>query len=125
MDVIKAVKDAIKTVLDYATKLLAALGEFMMIAVDILSDPGGWLSGAKNSAVDGAKNHLFSEVRRAVKQWFNDKIEEIIGLPKAIIDKLIKGGWTLEKIAKEAWEAIVPISPSSSARSSSRRSSRS
>ncbi|MGP4047392.1 eCIS core domain-containing protein [Streptomyces sp. 2A115] len=111
MDVIKAVVDAVKTVLEYASKLLGALGEFMMVAVDFLSDPGGWLSGAKNSAVDGAKNHLFREVQAAVKQWFQSKIEEIIGVPKAIIDKLIKGGFTLEKIVKETWDAIVPQLP--------------
>ncbi|MEU0389243.1 hypothetical protein [Streptomyces chartreusis] len=111
MDVVKAVVDAVKTVLDYASKLLAGLGEFMMIAVDFLSDPGGWLSGAKNSAVDGAKNHLFREVQAAVKSWFQSKIEEIIGIPKAIIDKLIKGGFTLEKIVKETWDAIVPQLP--------------
>jgi hypothetical protein len=111
MDVVKAVVDAIKTVLEYASELLGALGEFMMIAVDFMSDPGGWLSGAKNSAVDGAKNHLFREVQSAVKEWFQSKIEEIIGVPKAIIDKLIKGGYTLEKIVKETWAAIVPMLP--------------
>lgn len=110
-DVIKAVVDAIKTVLDYAAKLLSALGDFMLIAVDFLSDPGGWLSGAKNSAVDGAKNHLFREVQAAVKSWFQSKIEEIIGVPKAILDKLIKGGITLEQIVKETWDAIVPQLP--------------
>ncbi|MET8744874.1 DUF4157 domain-containing protein [Streptomyces sp. NPDC004728] len=111
MDVIKAVVDAVKTVLDYASKLLSALGDFMLIAVDFLSDPGGWLSGAKNSAVDGAKNHLFREVVSAVKAWFQSKIEEIIGVPKAIIEKLIKGGFTLEKVVKETWDAVVPMLP--------------
>ncbi|WP_328512085.1 DUF4157 domain-containing protein [Streptomyces sp. NBC_00376] len=110
-DVIKAVVDAVKTVLDYASKLLSALGDFMLIAVDFLSDPGGWLSGAKNSAVDGAKNHLFREVVSAVKAWFQSKIEEIIGVPKAIIERLIKGGFTLEKIVKETWDAVVPMLP--------------
>ncbi|MFI1369480.1 eCIS core domain-containing protein [Streptomyces griseochromogenes] len=111
MDVIKSVIDAIRTVLDYASKLLGAFGEFMMIAIDFLDDPGGWLSGAKNSAVDGAKNHLFREVQSAVKQWFQSKIEEIIGVPKAIIDKLIKGGFSLERIVKETWDAVVPQLP--------------
>ncbi|QPP08314.1 DUF4157 domain-containing protein [Streptomyces bathyalis] len=110
-DVIKAVVAAVKTVLEYASKILGALGEFMLIAVDFLSDPGGWLSGAKNSAVDGAKNHLFREVKAAVKAWFQSKIEEIIGVPKAILDKLLKGGWTLERIVKETWDAIVPQLP--------------
>ncbi|WP_314416338.1 eCIS core domain-containing protein [Streptomyces kroppenstedtii] len=111
LDVVEAVIAAVKTVLEYASKLLSALGEFMMIAVDFLSDPGGWLSGVKNSAVDGAKSHLFREVQAAVKQWFQSKIEEIIGIPKAMIDKLIKGGFTLERIVKETWDAIVPQLP--------------
>ncbi|MFJ5222749.1 DUF4157 domain-containing protein [Streptomyces sp. NPDC088400] len=110
-DVIKAVVDAVKSVLDFASKLLSGLGEFMLIAVDFLSDPGGWLSGAKNSAVDGSKNHLFREVKSAVKEWFQSKIEEIIGVPKAILDKLIKGGLTMEKIVKETWDAVVPQLP--------------
>ncbi|MFG2550448.1 DUF4157 domain-containing protein [Streptomyces sp. NPDC048581] len=111
LDVLKACKDALKAVLDFATKFIAAFGEFMMILVDILSDPGGWLSGAKNSAYDGAKNHLFNEVKSAVKQWFNDKVKEITGLTEAVWNKLMKGGWTIEKIAKEVWDAIVPQLP--------------
>ncbi|MFI6007773.1 DUF4157 domain-containing protein [Streptomyces sp. NPDC051243] len=111
LDVVKAIVAAVKAVLDFASKLLGALGEFMLIAVDFLSDPGGWLSGAKNSAVDGAKNHLFREVKAAVKDWFQSKIQEIIGVPKAILDKLIKGGITLEQIVKETWDAIVPQLP--------------
>ncbi|MBC9728846.1 DUF4157 domain-containing protein [Streptomyces sp. TRM68367] len=110
-DILKACKDALKAVLDFATKFIAAFGEFMMILVDILSDPGGWLSGAKNSAFDGAKNHLFNEVKSAVKQWFNDKVKEITGLTEAVWNKLMKGGWTIEKIAKEVWDAIVPQLP--------------
>ncbi|GLF95148.1 hypothetical protein [Streptomyces yaizuensis] len=108
---VRAIVAAVKAVLDFASKLLSALGAWMMIAVDFLSDPAGWLSGARNSAVDGAKNHLFREVSSAVKTWFQEKIQEIIGVPKAIIDKLIKGGITLDKIVKEAWEAVVPQLP--------------
>lgn len=108
---VKAVVDAVKAVLDFASKLLSALGDWMLVAVDFLSDPGGWLSGAKNSAVDGAKNHLFREVSSAVKQWFKDKIQEIIGVPKAILDKLVAGGFTLERIVKETWDAVVPQLP--------------
>ncbi|MFC5660998.1 hypothetical protein [Streptomyces nogalater] len=108
---VKAVVEAVKAVLEFASKLLSALGAWMMIAVDFLSDPGGWLGGAKNSAVDGAKNHLFREVSTAVKAWFQEKIQEIIGVPKAIIDKLIRGGFSLARIVKETWDAVVPQLP--------------
>ncbi|MEV4342609.1 DUF4157 domain-containing protein [Streptomyces sp. NPDC049590] len=108
---VEAVVAAVKSVLDLASKLLNALGAWMLIAVDFLSDPGGWLGGAKNSAVDGAKNHLFREVSTAVKTWFQEKIQEIIGVPKAIIDRLIRGGFSLARIVKEAWDAVVPQLP--------------
>ena len=108
---IKDVVDGIKAVLDFASKLLNALGQWMLIAVDFLSDPGGWLSGLKNSAVDGAEHHLFAEVSSAVKQWFKDKIQEIIGVPKAIFDELLNGGFSLDEIVKEAWEAVLPQLP--------------
>ncbi|MEV8551966.1 DUF4157 domain-containing protein [Streptomyces glaucescens] len=111
LDVVKAVVDTVKGILRFAAGLLSALGDFMLIAVDFLSDPGGWLSGAKNSAVDGAKNHLFREVKSAVRAWFQAKIEEILGIPKAVFDKLLKGGITLEQIVKETWDAIVPQLP--------------
>ncbi|MFE3828463.1 DUF4157 domain-containing protein [Streptomyces sp. NPDC059092] len=108
---VDAVLSAVKSVLDFASKLLSALGDWMLIAVDFLMDPGGWLSGAKNSAVDGAKNHLFREVSSAVKQWFQDKIQEIIGVPKAVLDKLLGGGMKMADIVKEAWNAVVPQLP--------------
>ncbi|MEV6947676.1 DUF4157 domain-containing protein [Streptomyces sp. NPDC051172] len=111
MDVIKSVIDAVKTILQYASQLLGALGEFMMIAIDFLDDPGGWLSGAKNSAVDGAEHYMFREVQTAVKQWFQEKIQQILGIPQMIIDKLIKGGFSLERIVKETWDAVVPQLP--------------
>ncbi|QKW08717.1 DUF4157 domain-containing protein [Streptomyces sp. NA04227] len=109
--VVDAVVSGIKAIVDFAKNLLLALGEWMLIAADFLSDPGGWLSGAKNSAEDGAKNHLFNEVSSAVKQWFKEKIQEILGVPKAIIDKLVKGGMSLDDMVKEAWEAVVPQLP--------------
>ncbi|MEV0898915.1 DUF4157 domain-containing protein [Actinoplanes sp. NPDC049802] len=111
MAVVKAIVDAVKQVLAAASQLLGSLGKFMFVAIDFLSDPGGWLSGAKNSAVDGAKNHLFREVKSAVKAWFQSKIEEVLGVGKAVIDTLVKGGMTLDKIVKETWDAIVPMLP--------------
>ncbi|GAA2416638.1 hypothetical protein GCM10010420_53620 [Streptomyces glaucosporus] len=108
---VEAVKGLLKGIMDFAMGLLNALGEWAMIAVDILSDPGGWLSGAKASAEDGAKNHLFREVTSAIKNWFNEKIQEILGLPKAVFDKLVSGGVSREQMAKEAWDAALPQLP--------------
>ncbi|MDG9700677.1 Rossmann-like fold-containing protein [Streptomyces sp. DH37] len=108
---VEAVKGALKGIMDFATGLLNALGEWAVIAADILSDPGGWLSGAKASAEDGARNHLFREVTSAIRNWFNEKIQEILGLPGAVFDKLIGGGVSRERMAEEAWDAALPQLP--------------
>ncbi|WP_159053064.1 phage tail protein [Streptomyces regalis] len=106
-----AVKGVLKGAMDLAMGLLNALGEWMTIAGDIISDPGGWLSGAAASAEDGARNHLVPEAQSAIKQWFNDKVQEILGIDKETFDLLISGGMTVEEIVEEAWAAILPQLP--------------
>ncbi|MFF2190731.1 DUF4157 domain-containing protein [Streptomyces sp. NPDC058155] len=108
---VDAVKGVLKGAMDLAMGLLNALGEWMTIAGDIISDPGGWLSGAASSAEDGARNHLVPEAQSAIKQWFNDKVQEILGIDKETFDLLISGGMTVEEIVEEAWAAIVPQLP--------------
>ncbi|MGW7366510.1 eCIS core domain-containing protein [Streptomyces sp. NPDC054841] len=108
---VQAVMAAVKAIMDFALGLLNALGEWAMIAADIIMDPGAWLSGAAASAEDGARNHLFREVTSAVKNWFNEKIQEVLGLPKQIFDALLNGGVSKEQMAKEAWDAALPQLP--------------
>ncbi|MFE2599557.1 DUF4157 domain-containing protein [Streptomyces sp. NPDC059396] len=108
---VAAVMTAVKAVMDFALGLLNALGEWAMIAADIIVDPGAWLSGAAASAEDGAKNHLFREVTSAIRNWFNEKIQEVLGLPRQIFDALINGGVSKEQMAKEAWDAALPQLP--------------
>ncbi|MFE7126901.1 DUF4157 domain-containing protein [Streptomyces sp. NPDC057617] len=108
---VAAVMTAVKAVMDFALGLLNALGEWAMIAADIIVDPGAWLSGAAASAEDGAKNHLFREVTSAIRNWLNEKIQEVLGLPRQIFDALINGGVSKEQMAKEAWDAALPQLP--------------
>ncbi|MFJ9030079.1 DUF4157 domain-containing protein [Streptomyces sp. NPDC102274] len=106
-----AVMSGLKAIMDFALGLLNALGEWAMIAADIITDPGGWLSGAAASAEDGARNYLFQEIISAVKNWFNEKIQEVLGLPKEIFDALLNGGVSKEQMAEEAWEEAKPQLP--------------
>ncbi|MEU5268982.1 DUF4157 domain-containing protein [Streptomyces hygroscopicus] len=91
--------------------LLKSLGEWKAIATDILSDPGGWLGKAKDAAVTGAKKYLFAEITAAVKEWFNQKIQQLIGIPMEMFQRLIKGGTSKEEMAKMAWDAALPQLP--------------
>ncbi|RNG19600.1 eCIS core domain-containing protein [Streptomyces botrytidirepellens] len=97
--------------MEYGGALLKGLGEWAQIASDIVTDPGGWISNAKASAESGARDHLFNEVKAAVKEWFNQKVQEIIGIPLETFNTLIKGGMSKEEMAKMAWDAAVPQLP--------------
>ncbi|MPY52211.1 eCIS core domain-containing protein, partial [Streptomyces acidicola] len=108
---VSAVMTAVNGIMDFAMGLLNALGEWAMIAADIITDPGGWLAGAKASAEDGAKNYLFDEVTSAVKNWIGEKIQEILGLSPEELQLLLNGGITVEQLVKEAWDEALPQLP--------------
>ncbi|GAB2895406.1 eCIS core domain-containing protein [Streptomyces mayteni] len=108
---VNVVKNALNAVMNFALGLLGALGEWLPVAVDILSNPGGWLSSAGSAAETGAREHLFTETQAAVKEWFNQKIQEVLGLDQETFDLLINGGMTKEEIVEEAWAAVVPQLP--------------
>ncbi|MFI6879968.1 DUF4157 domain-containing protein [Streptomyces sp. NPDC050400] len=97
--------------MELGAALLKGLGEWAAIATDILSDPGGWISSAKDAAVTGAKEHLFTEIKAAVKEWFNQKVQQLIGIPMEMFNRLVKGGTSKEEMAKMAWDEALPQLP--------------
>ncbi|MGW7747271.1 eCIS core domain-containing protein [Streptomyces chartreusis] len=97
--------------LEFGAAAVAALGEWAAIFNDIVSDPGDWIRKAGAAAETGAKEHLFNEVKTAVKAWFNQKVQEIIGIPIEDFQELISGGVTVEQMAQMAWDEAVPQLP--------------
>ncbi|WP_328869526.1 DUF4157 domain-containing protein [Streptomyces sp. NBC_00287] len=97
--------------LEFGAAAVAALGEWAAIFNDIVSDPGDWISKAGAAAETGAKEHLFNEVKTAVKAWFNQKVQEIIGIPMEDFQALIDGGVTVDQMAQMAWDEAVPQLP--------------
>ncbi len=97
--------------LEFGAAAVAALGEWAAIFNDIVSDPGDWISKAGAAAETGAKEHLFEETKAAVKAWFNQKVQEIIGVPMEDFQELISGGVTVEQMAQMAWDEAVPQLP--------------
>ncbi|REK87655.1 DUF4157 domain-containing protein [Streptomyces inhibens] len=91
--------------------VVSALGEWAAIFNDIVSDPGGWIDKAGSAAHTGAKDYLFDEVKSAVKEWFNQKVQEITGLAPEDFQALIEGNVSVEEMGKMAWDAAVPQLP--------------
>ncbi|GGT47850.1 hypothetical protein GCM10010271_60190 [Streptomyces kurssanovii] len=97
--------------LEFGAAVVEGLGEWAAIFNDIVSDPGGWISKAGAAANSGARDHLFNEVTSAVKAWFNQKVQEIIGIPMDQFQELISGGVTVEQMAQMAWDEALPQLP--------------
>lgn len=97
--------------LEFGAAAVAALGEWAAIFNDIVSDPGDWVGKAGAAAETGAKEYLFQEIKTAVKAWFNQKVQEIIGIPAEDFQELVSGGVTVEQMAQMAWDEAVPQLP--------------
>ncbi|MFJ4276559.1 DUF4157 domain-containing protein [Streptomyces massasporeus] len=97
--------------LEFGAAAVAALGEWAAIFNDIVSDPGDWISKAGAAAETGAKEHLFEEIKTAVRAWFNQKVQEIIGVPMEDFQELISGGVSVEQMAQMAWDEALPQLP--------------
>ncbi|MFJ7071449.1 DUF4157 domain-containing protein [Streptomyces sp. NPDC098781] len=97
--------------LEFGAAAVAALGEWAAIFNDIVSDPGDWISKAGAAAETGAREHLFDEIKTAVRAWFNQKVQEIIGIPVEDFQALLDGGVTVDQMAQMAWDEALPQLP--------------
>ncbi|MFF4749619.1 eCIS core domain-containing protein [Streptomyces sp. NPDC002514] len=109
--VIKAYQAVIEGAIKFAQAAIEALGKFAALVADIAPDPGGWISKAGSAAKTGITDHLWGAIKVAVKQWFDTKVEGVLGLGKAVIDVLVKGCVSIKQIGKMAWDAIIASLP--------------
>lgn len=108
---IKIYESVIVGALKFVEAAVSAFGQFAELIADIAPDPGGWLSKAGSAAKTGITDHLWGAIKTAVKQWFDEKVQSVIGLGKMIIDVLVKGCMSLKQIGKMAWDAVVAALP--------------
>jgi len=102
-----AVQGAIST----AKAAVDALGAFAVLAKDIAPSPGQWLSNLGAGAQDGVRNHLWGAFQTATKEWFNQKVEEVLGLGTTVWKVLNQGGIKTAEVGKMAWEGIKSAIP--------------
>ncbi|MCO1577836.1 hypothetical protein M8C13_18950, partial [Crossiella sp. SN42] len=109
---VEAVRSAVNAAIEFAKAAIQMLGEFAAIIADIAADGvGTWLGKLGGSAKDGVQNHLWGAIQTGVREWFNGKVEEVLGLGKAVMDILIRGCLSMGKIAKMAWDGIIAALP--------------
>jgi hypothetical protein len=108
---VDALATVVKAALDAAQQFLDMLAEWAAIIADVASNPIGWLKNLGRAAINGVRNCLWGALKRAVKQWFNDKVEQVIGVGKMILNILLKGCLKFADIARMAWDAIKSALP--------------
>jgi len=108
---VKFVRDAVNAAVAFVQQAIAILGELAAIIKDIALNPGRWLSNLGAAIRDGVRNFLFGAIISAVKKWFNDKVEEVVGLGKLVFNILIKGCLKIGQIASMVWNAVIKALP--------------
>ena len=110
-----AVVDAYAAVVDgaikFAEKVANALGAFVVLIKHIAAGPGNWISNLAAGVVDGIKNHLWKAFKAGVQQWFNSKLEQVLGLGKMVWGLIKSGGLALATVGKMAWAGIKSMIP--------------
>jgi hypothetical protein len=104
------VANAVQGAIKFAKAVVDALGTFAALVADIASGPGRWLSNLRAAVVDGIQNHLWTALKKAAQEWFNSKLESILGVGKTIW-ALVTGQLGLAEIGKMAWQAIIALLP--------------
>lgn len=108
---VDVVDKAVSAALDAAQAVVDALGTFAVLIKDVAAGPGRWISNLGAAVVDGIKNHLWAAFKAQVKEWFNAKLESVLGLGTAIWDVLTKGGISIAQVGTMAFEALKAAIP--------------
>jgi hypothetical protein len=111
MAIVNAVASAINTAINAVKAIITLVGVFAAIIKDIASGPGQWLRNLGAALLDGVRNHLWAAFKAAVKEWFNSKVEAVVGIGKLIFEVLRKGGIAFSRIAKMVWVAVKAAIP--------------
>ena len=111
MAAVNAVASVVKGAIEFAKNVVQALAAFAELIKDVAADPIGWISNLGSSVVSGLKNCFWNAFKSAVKNWFNSKVEEVLGLPMLIFKMLFKGCIKMKDIGKMAWQGLKAAIP--------------
>lgn len=107
-----ATKAAALGAIKSAQAVADTLGAFAAIVKDIAQNPGAWLGKLATAVKDGIQHHLWQALSGAVKQWFNDKLDAVLGMGAAVWGVLKQGGLALKAIAAMVWQGLKQAIPS-------------
>ncbi len=112
MAAVDVVANVVDAAISAAQAIVEALEAFAVLVRDVSLNPIQWIKNLGSGIVDGIKNHLWAALKEAIQKWFNDKLEEVLGLGMAMWNLLAKGGLKISEIGQMAWEALKEAIPS-------------
>ena len=108
---IDGVRAVVNGALDFARSAIAALGTFAVLIKDIAAGPGQWVSNLATAARDGIRNHLWPDLKGAIRGWFSEKVDSVLGLGTGVWNLLKRGGISATHVAGVAWDGIKSMIP--------------
>lgn len=111
MAAVEIASTGVQAAISTAKAAVEAVGAFSVLAKDIASSPGQWLSNLGSGAQDGVRNHLWGAFQTEVQEWFNQKVEGVLGLGMPVWKVLNQGGIKTAEVGKMAWEGIKSAIP--------------
>jgi hypothetical protein len=109
--ILNGVRAIVNSALQAARQVLQAYTALRGLIRDIAANPGQWLRNLGAAIVDGLRNHLWRALKMAVKRWFNEKVEMLLGVGRTILNVLRNGGIAFRRILAMAWNAIRAALP--------------
>ncbi|WP_445398212.1 eCIS core domain-containing protein [Streptomyces sp. LE64] len=108
---VEVVRGAVTAAIAFVESAIKVLGELAALVKDIAPDPLGWVRNFGTAAKEGVRTFLWGAVKTAVKEWFNAKVESVVGVGKLLWNVLVKGCMSVAQIGRMAWQAIVRSLP--------------
>ncbi len=110
-ELLASVERSVQGAIRQAQSFIASAAAFAALIRDIARSPGQWISNLGAAIVDGLRNHLWTALKAAVKEWFNSKVEQVVGIGRMIFDVLRRGGIQFGRIAAMVWAAVKAAIP--------------
>jgi hypothetical protein len=110
-ELVASVERSVQSAIRQAQSFVASAAAFAALIRDIARSPGQWISNLGAAIVDGLRNHLWTALRAAVREWFNSKVGQVVGIGRMIFDVLRRGGIQFGRIAAMVWAAVRAAIP--------------
>ncbi|MCM2387474.1 eCIS core domain-containing protein [Streptomyces albipurpureus] len=108
---VEVVRGVVTAAIAFVESAIKLLGELAALVKDIAPDPIGWIRKFGSAAKEGVRNFLWGAIKTGVKEWFNAKVESVVGVGKLLWNVLVKGCMSVAQIGRMAWQAIVKSLP--------------